>query len=174
MELPLLSWSNQLWTTIQPSIYTPRLRHELFHHITSMARPPMDSSNTVIRCPYSRTIALSSTEAGYRGAVVATCEAIWLKRLLKDLHEEMSDPTVIQCDNLNSIQLAKTLFFMHGQSTSKCTIILSESESFPVKSNYNMFRRIDRLATSSPSPLDWTSYGISRVRSGCVTSTCRT
>ena len=31
------------------------------------------------------TVALSSTEAEYRGAAVATCEAIWLKRLLKDL-----------------------------------------------------------------------------------------
>ena len=30
-------------------------------------------------------VALSSTEAEYRGAVVAMCEAIWLKRLLKDL-----------------------------------------------------------------------------------------
>jgi hypothetical protein len=48
------------------------------------------------------TVALSSTEAEYRG-VVATCEAIWLKRLRKDLHEEVYDPTVIYCDNLNSI-----------------------------------------------------------------------
>ena len=30
------------------------------------------------------TVALSSTEAEYRGAAVTTCEAIWLKRLLKD------------------------------------------------------------------------------------------
>jgi hypothetical protein len=57
------------------------------------------------------TVALSSTEAEYRGAAVATCEAIWLKRLLKDLHKEMSDPTVIYCDNLSSIQLAKNLVF---------------------------------------------------------------
>ena len=31
------------------------------------------------------TVALSSTDAKYRGAIVATCEAIWLKRPLKDL-----------------------------------------------------------------------------------------
>ena len=31
------------------------------------------------------TVALSSTNAEYRGAAVATCEAIWVKRLLKDL-----------------------------------------------------------------------------------------
>jgi hypothetical protein len=55
------------------------------------------------------TVALSSTEAEYRGAAVATCEAIWVKRLLKDLHEEVSDPTVIYCDNLSNIQLAKNI-----------------------------------------------------------------
>jgi hypothetical protein len=56
------------------------------------------------------TVALSSTEAEYRGAAVATCEAIWLKRLLRDLHE-VSDPTVIYSDNLSSIQLAKNPVF---------------------------------------------------------------
>ena len=40
-----------------------------------------------------------------------TCEAIWLKRLLKDLLVEESDPTTIYCDNLNSIQLAKNPVF---------------------------------------------------------------
>jgi hypothetical protein len=57
------------------------------------------------------TVALSSTEVEYRGAAIATCKAIWLKRLLKDLHEEVSDPTVIYCDNLSSIQLAKNPVF---------------------------------------------------------------
>ena len=56
-------------------------------------------------------VALSSTEAKYRGAALATCEAIWLKRLLKDLQEEVSDPTTIYCDNLNNIQLAKNPVF---------------------------------------------------------------
>ena len=31
------------------------------------------------------TLALLSTEVEYKGAIVATCEAIWLNRLLKDL-----------------------------------------------------------------------------------------
>jgi histone deacetylase 1/2 len=57
------------------------------------------------------TVALSNTEAEYRGAAVATCEAIWLKRLLKDLQEEVSDATEIYCDNLSSIQLGKNPVF---------------------------------------------------------------
>ena len=35
------------------------------------------------------TVALSSTKAEYREAVVATCKAILLKRLLKDLQEDV-------------------------------------------------------------------------------------
>ena len=57
------------------------------------------------------TVSLSSIEVEYRGAVVATCEAIWLKRLLKDLQVEVSDPTTIYCDNLSSIHLAKNPVF---------------------------------------------------------------
>jgi hypothetical protein len=56
-----------------------------------------------------------STEAEYQGAAVATCEAIWLKRLLKHLHEEVFDPMVIYSDNLSSIQLAKNPVF-HAQT----------------------------------------------------------
>ena len=47
--------------------------------------------------------------------VVATCEAIWLKRLLKDLQMEVSIPTMIYYDNLNNIQLSKNPVF-HAQT----------------------------------------------------------
>ena len=57
------------------------------------------------------TVALSSTEAEYRGAAIATCDAIWPKQLLRDLQVEVSDPTTIYCDNLSSIQLAKNPIF---------------------------------------------------------------
>ena len=57
------------------------------------------------------TVALLSTEAEYRGVAIATCEAIWLKRLLKDLQVEVSDPTTIYYDNLNNIQLVKNPVF---------------------------------------------------------------
>ena len=56
-------------------------------------------------------VALLSTEAEYRGAAVARCEAIWLKRLLKDLQVEVADPTRIYYDNFNNIHLAKNPVF---------------------------------------------------------------
>ena len=51
-------------------------------------------------------VALSSTEVEYRGAVVAACEAVWLKRILKDLGVPIKDPSPLFCDNMSSIYLA--------------------------------------------------------------------
>ena len=120
------------------------------------------------------TVALSSTEAEYRGAAVATCEAIWLKRLLKDLQEEVSDPTTIYCDNLSSIQLAKNLVFQARTKHIEVHyhFVREHVLSGEVELQYVPTDR--QTPTSSPSLLVWTSCGNSRVRSGCVTSTCRT
>ena len=60
-------------------------------------------------------VALSSTEAEYRGVAVATCEASWLKRLPKDLDESVDQPIIVYCDDLSSIQLARNLVF-HAQT----------------------------------------------------------
>ena len=57
------------------------------------------------------TVALSSTEAEYRGAVVAACEVVWLRKLLGDLSIFVDDPVVIHCDNMSSIQLARNPVF---------------------------------------------------------------
>ena len=52
------------------------------------------------------TIALSSTEAEYRGATIAACEVVWLQKLLLDLGKSVDDFVVIYCDNISSILLA--------------------------------------------------------------------
>ena len=71
---------------------------------------PCPDTRSLLGVPRSRGVA-RRTKADYRGAVVATCETIWWKRLLKDLQEEVSDPTTIYCDNLSIIQLAKNPVF---------------------------------------------------------------
>jgi hypothetical protein len=57
------------------------------------------------------TVALSSTEAEYRGAAIATCEEVWIRRLLADLGEYIDGVVTIWCDNMSSIQLAKNPVF---------------------------------------------------------------
>jgi hypothetical protein len=49
------------------------------------------------------TVALSSTEAKYRGAAMAACEVAWLCKLLGDLGLHVDRQVVIYCDNLSSI-----------------------------------------------------------------------
>ena len=120
------------------------------------------------------TVALSSTEAEYRGATVATCEAIWLKRLLKDLQVEVSDSTTIYYNNLSSIQLAKNPLF-HARTKHievhyhfvRERILSGEVELQYVPT--------DRQNTDIfIEPLGLESCSNSRVRLGCITSTCRT
>ena len=57
------------------------------------------------------TVALSSTEAEYRGAAIATCEVAWLHKLLMDMGMHVDRGVVIYCDNLSSIQLARNPVF---------------------------------------------------------------
>eukprot|EP00253_Pinus_taeda_P015059 PITA_15059 len=50
--------------------------------------------------------ALSSCEAEYQALCVATCEAIWLRRLLNDARKEQKNSTSIKSDNQSTIKLA--------------------------------------------------------------------
>lgn len=53
------------------------------------------------------TVALSSTEAEYISATNATCQAIWMRRVMKDLLEDQDKATVIKCDSKSAIDLSK-------------------------------------------------------------------
>ena len=57
------------------------------------------------------TVALSSTEAEYRGTTIAAYKAVWLKRMLKDLGVPIVDPIRIFCDNMSNIYLARNPVF---------------------------------------------------------------
>ena len=54
-------------------------------------------------------VALSSTETEYKGATVAACEVVWLKRILKDLGVSINDPILLYYDNLSGIHLRQCL-----------------------------------------------------------------
>jgi hypothetical protein len=61
------------------------------------------------------SIALSSIEAKYMAASLASCEAICLRRLLTELFDEELEPTVIHCDNQSCIKLSENPVF-HDRS----------------------------------------------------------
>jgi hypothetical protein len=52
------------------------------------------------------TVALSNTEAEYRGVAIAACEVVWLQKLLSDLGQLVDAHVIIYCDNISSILLA--------------------------------------------------------------------
>lgn len=56
-------------------------------------------------------IALSSTQAEYRGTVKVACEAIWLRRMLADMQMSQPGPTPLFCDNQGILKLAKNQVF---------------------------------------------------------------
>lgn len=57
------------------------------------------------------TVSLSSAEVEYKVMCAATCEAVWLQRLLQDVGEEQKDAKTIICDNQSSIKLANNPVF---------------------------------------------------------------
>uniref|UniRef100_A0A803L0D4 Reverse transcriptase Ty1/copia-type domain-containing protein n=1 Tax=Chenopodium quinoa TaxID=63459 RepID=A0A803L0D4_CHEQI len=57
------------------------------------------------------TVALSSAEAEYISATSAACEAVWLRRILKDLQQDTEGPTTIYCDNMSAIAMTKNPVF---------------------------------------------------------------
>ncbi|KAL0301676.1 UNVERIFIED_CONTAM: Retrovirus-related Pol polyprotein from transposon TNT 1-94 [Sesamum radiatum] len=61
------------------------------------------------------TVALSSTEAEYMAATIATQECIWLKRLIGDIYGKVNYTVPIECDNESAIRLASNPVF-HGRT----------------------------------------------------------
>jgi hypothetical protein len=52
------------------------------------------------------TVSLSSTEVEYKALCNATCEFVWLRRILEDIGNKQMRPTILKCDNQSSIKLA--------------------------------------------------------------------
>jgi len=56
-------------------------------------------------------VALSTAEAEYVAATVVACQAVWLRRVLRDLCHEQEKGTTIFCDNSSTIALSKNSVF---------------------------------------------------------------
>eukprot|EP00253_Pinus_taeda_P011669 PITA_11669 len=56
-------------------------------------------------------VALSTTEAEYVATTTATCQAVWIRRMLRSLGQEQAKATVIFCDNSLVIALSKNSVF---------------------------------------------------------------
>jgi len=60
-------------------------------------------------------VALSTVEAEYIVSSMASCEAIWLRKLFRELFEQVLDTTMIYCENKSGISLVENLVF-HDKS----------------------------------------------------------
>ena len=58
---------------------------------------------------------LCIAEAEYVAACSASCEAVWLRKLLSNLFDLQLDATCIYCDNQSCVKLSKNLVF-HDKS----------------------------------------------------------
>jgi hypothetical protein len=56
-------------------------------------------------------VSISSPEAEYVVATSASCQVVWLRRILKDMSHTKNDPTPIFCDNTSAIALSKNHVF---------------------------------------------------------------
>src|SRR5260370_37364659 len=60
-------------------------------------------------CKQQSTVATSLTHAEYISAMEASKELIWLRHLLSELHEDVSQPTILHIDNRATDLLARNL-----------------------------------------------------------------
>lgn len=60
-------------------------------------------------------VALSSCEAEFMAATMATCQAIWIRRLLAEITGHAVEPAILHVDNKSALDLMKNPVF-HGRS----------------------------------------------------------
>jgi len=65
------------------------------------------------RIKKQHTFSLSIVGAKYKETTTTKYEAVWLRRILQDLHEEQEGPEEIFCDNQNIIEMIKNPV-LHG------------------------------------------------------------
>ena len=71
----------------------------------------MGSAAVAWSCKKQDTIVNSIAEAEYISAWEATCEIVWLRRILQDLKVDQKEATSLFIDNQSAIKLAKNHVF---------------------------------------------------------------
>jgi len=56
-------------------------------------------------------VSLSTTKAEYVAAIAEACQAVWMRRMLRDLRHDQEGMTTIFCDNTSTIALSKNFVF---------------------------------------------------------------
>ena len=56
-------------------------------------------------------VALSIAEAEYVASFLASCEAVWIRKLISDLFDLQLDATCIYCDNQSCVKLSENPVF---------------------------------------------------------------
>jgi hypothetical protein len=82
-------------------------------------------------------VALSSCEVEYIAGTAATCQAVWLARLLGELLRSDAETPRIMMDNQSAIALSKNHVFMRGASTSRLNTISSGNVLIVVKLHWS-------------------------------------
>ncbi|XP_068316361.1 uncharacterized mitochondrial protein AtMg00810-like [Pyrus communis] len=57
------------------------------------------------------SVSRSSTEVEYKALARCAYDVVWIRLLLKDLHQFISEPPLLQCDNLSALALCSNLVF---------------------------------------------------------------
>ena len=83
----------------------------------------------------------------------ATCEVVWLRRILEDIGEKKMEPTKVHCDNQSAVKLAHNLFIMQGQNTLSCNTTLSEKRLSLRKLNLFIVTQVIMSPTYLPNLL---------------------
>jgi hypothetical protein len=99
-----------------------------------------------------KSVALSSAEAEYMAASQASCEALWLRKLLVGLYGVQLRPTMIYCDNQSLLNSLRIRFFTTGLSTLRLGITSSGIMFREEQLRYSTYLQISRLRTYSPKP----------------------
>lgn len=65
-------------------------------------------------------VVLSSAKAKYRALIKGTKEVVWSRKLLSEIKHIKPGPTLMFCDNISNIKMAKNLVFHAKTKHIKC------------------------------------------------------